>query len=244
MRNIKLTLEYDGRAYAGWQIQPGLPTVQGTVESVLSRITDAPVRAIASGRTDAGTHALGQVANFTTHSIIDNTSLVRAMNSLLPDDIAAVEAVDVAREFHARYSALSKTYRYLILNRERPSPFYNGYAWHVRYSIDLDAMAEALNLMVGEKDFSSFRAASCSHRNPVRNILRAGVERKGEFIRFEVTASSFLQHMVRIIVGTMMEVGRGKMSLKDVEDALNARDRATAGPTATSSGLYLVEVNY
>lgn len=244
MRNVKLTLEYDGGRYSGWQLQANQLTVQGEVEAALSRITAAPVRTIASGRTDAGTHALGQVVNFRTESTIDNASLVRGANALLPHDIAVRKAEDVPPDFHARYSALSKTYRYLILNRKEPSPFYRSYAWHIPYHLDMDAMAASLLLFKGKRDCSSFRAVSSSDRNPIRNILRVAIERKGDFISLELEADSFLRHMVRIIVGTIVDVGRGRLTPEDVERILEVRDRAAAGPTATAKGLYLMEVNY
>jgi tRNA pseudouridine38-40 synthase len=244
MRNIKLTLQYDGSNYFGWQIQNDQPTVQAEVEAALSRITNAPVRTIASGRTDAGTHALGQVVNFKTHSRIDSSSLVPAMNSLLPDDIAVRKAEDVPLEFHSRYSALSKIYRYLILNRREPSPFYRNYAWHIPYFIDLEKMASALTHFQGKKDYSSFRAASSSDRNPVRNIITAHLNREGDFIKFTLEAESFLRHMVRIIIGTLVEVGREKLKPQDIKEILEARNRTAAGPTATARGLYLVKVKY
>jgi tRNA pseudouridine38-40 synthase len=244
MRNIKLTLEYDGSGYAGWQLQADRPTVQGALEAALSRVTDGPVRTIASGRTDAGVHAFGQVVNFTTASTIDNTSLVRGVNSLLPEDIAVLEAGDVPMDFHARYKAVSKTYRYIILNRDKPSAFYRSYAWHLSCPLDLKAMACAMTFLEGKKDFSSFRAVSSSHRNPVRNIIRTQVRRKGDFILLEFEAESFLQHMVRIMVGTLVEAGRGKIKPEELKGILQARDRSAAGPTATARGLYLVKVEY
>ena len=244
MRNIKLHLEYDGSGYAGWQVQPGLPTVQGALEEALSRITDGPVRAIASGRTDAGAHALDQVVNFTTASSIDTISLVRGTNSMLPDDIAVKEAAEAPPDFHARYSAVSKTYRYLILNKERPSAFFRSYAWHLFCPLDLKAMAEALTLLKGVKDFSSFRAVAGSHRNPVRNILGARIKKKKDFFQLEIEAESFLQHMVRIIVGTLIEAGKGRIMPEEMEEILQAKDRSAAGPTAPARGLYLVRVEY
>lgn len=244
MRNVKLVLAYDGTNYQGWQIQPNGPTVQGAVEEALQAITQEPVRVVGSGRTDAGVHALEQVAHFHTGSRLDAATLLRGLNGLLPLDIRVSEVADVPLSFHARYSAKSKTYRYLLWNSPVLSPFYRQYAWHVARELDVGAMQEAAAAVVGTHDFSAFRASSCTARHGVRTVFSCAVSRDGALVEVSLHANALLHHMVRVVVGTLVEIGMGKRAPGDMGDVLRSRDRFRAGLTATAHGLYLKKVTY
>lgn len=239
-----LRVSYDGTNYHGWQIQPGQRTVQGVLENCLARLTGGFEKLIASGRTDAGAHALDQVVNFYTSSSLTPAIIGRALNSLLPRDIVVREAISASEGFHARYSAKSKLYLYLILNRPYPSPFYSRYSWYISYPLDINKMEEAASFLRGTHDFSSFRAASCNARTSIRHLYRLELERRDSFLLFWVEANAFLQHMVRNIVGTLVEVGRKKYEPEYVEEVLRAKDRTKAGPTAPAQGLFLYRVDY
>jgi len=243
-RNLKLTLEYDGTAYHGWQIQPNGVTIQETVQAVLERLTGVRPKVIASGRTDAGVHAEGQVAHFITDSALSCYDLRKGLNALLPDDIVIRDVEDVPEEFHARYSAAGKTYRYVILNRPFPSVFERNRCWHLTCVLDRGAMEAAARSLLGRHDFSGFQASDCCAKHPVREVRRLEIVREGEWLRIYVTADAFLKHMVRNIVGTLVEVGRGKIKTERVEEVLEGRDRTKAGPTAPAKGLFLVSVEY
>lgn len=243
-RRIKLRLEYSGTRYHGWQVQPQTVTVQGTLEACLARITDAPVRLHAAGRTDAGVHALGQVAHFETTAAIALPALVRGLNSLLPEDIVVQQATEVPGDFHARYSARQKTYAYIVYNHPLRSAFHAPYAWHVPPPLDVAAMRAAAQVLLGRHDFSAFRAASCTAHSPVRCLSRLAVKRHATRIFFVCSADGFLQHMVRNIVGTLVEVGRGKLPAGSTAAILHSRQRQQAGPTAPPHGLFLVRVTY
>jgi tRNA pseudouridine38-40 synthase len=245
MRNIRLLIEYDGTNYHGWQVQPNAVTIQEVIEKKIEVMTQQRVRLIASGRTDAGVHALGQVANFKTTSAIPVEGFQRGLNSLLPPDIIVRSAEEVDAQFHAQYGAKRKTYRYVILNCEVPSAISRNYSWHLPVPLDVQAMQEACGVLLGRQDFSSFQGADADTEDPVREVYRAewSVEKKN-FLHFTVEADGFLKHMVRNIVGTLAEVGRGKLSVQDFERILGARDRRRAGITAPAQGLFLVEVKY
>ena len=245
MRTINLIIEYDGSNYLGWQIQPKGHTIQGVIQDRLKRLTGEPLQLIGSGRTDAGVHALGQVAHFKTESRMDANTFQRALNSLLPEDIVIRRAEEVEADFHARRSAKSKIYEYRILNRSTPPAVDRQYVWHVPQKLNLDEMKKATHNLVGEHDFSAFRSVGSSTRSSVRNILRADWRRgKGGLLRFEIEASGFLKQMVRAIVGTLVEVGRGKISAQEFKKILDSKDRKEAGPTAPAQGLFLKEVRY
>ena len=245
MRTIKLTIEYEGTNYQGWQIQPSGQTIQGVIQDRLKRLTGESSQLIGSGRTDAGVHALGQVAHFKTESRMDANTFQRALNSLLPEDIVIRRAEEVEAEFHARRSARSKVYEYRILNRATPPAIDRQYIWYVPQKLDLDEMKKATCSLVGEHDFSAFRSVGSSIRSSVRNILRADWKRgKGGLLRFEIEATGFLKQMVRAIVGTLVEVGRGKIDAEGFREILESRDRRKAGPTAPARGLFLKEVKY
>lgn len=254
--NIKLTLEYDGTHYHGWQKQKNLPTIQGTLERVISGIVKESTKVIGASRTDAGVHAIGQIVNFKSKLKLPESSWVKAINSILPDDIVVKQAEYVPLEFHARYSARKKVYQYMILSTPSPSPFLRNYAWHIRHPLNMASMIEASRHLIGTKDFSSFRASECSAKSPVRTLDRLEirmidtstflfVKKEGlPIISITFEAQSFLQHMVRNIVGTLKEVGEGKISPSHVEYILEQRDRRHAGPIAPSRGLFLVEIRY
>ena len=245
MRTIKLVIEYDGTNYQGWQVQLKGPTIQGMIEGKLSLLTGGTVHLAGSGRTDAGAHALGQVAHFKTESRMEVSSIQRALNSLLPRDIAVRKAEEVGEGFHARKEARSKVYEYRILNREIRSVFDRGYAWHVPHKLDLERMKQAAKVLIGEHDFSSFRSVGSPTRTPVRRVMRTGWRRsRGGFICFEIKANGFLKQMVRAVVGTLVEVGKGKMDVEDFRRILESKNRRMAGPTAPAHGLFLKEVKY
>ncbi|HEY7493249.1 MAG TPA: tRNA pseudouridine(38-40) synthase TruA [Candidatus Tectomicrobia bacterium] len=243
-RRLKLLLAYSGTHYHGWQVQPRLRTVQGTLEACLARITDGPVRLYAAGRTDAGVHALGQVAHFDTTSAIALPALQRGLNSLLPNDIVLLQASEVSADFHARYAAQQKTYAYIVHNHLLRSVFHVPYAWHLPQPLDLTAMRMATQTLLGQHDFSAFRAAACAAHSPVRCLFRVAVKRRAARIFFVLCADGFLQHMVRNIVGTLVEIGRGHLPGSAMATILQSRQRQQAGPTAPPHGLFLVRVTY
>jgi tRNA pseudouridine38-40 synthase len=244
-RNIRLLLEYDGTRYHGWQRQPEAASIQAVLEEALARLTQARVSIIGSGRTDAGVHARGQVANFRTESAIPLKAFHKGLNSLLPRDIAVLAAAEAPPEFHARKSARGKTYEYRILNRQTRSPLHHNYAWWLAPRLDLGAMSAAAAVLPGEHDFTAFRASGSDNLNPVRRVLAAGWrEGSGGWLVFTITATGFLRGMVRSLVGTMVEMGRGKATPAILEELLMSGARHLAGPTAPPQGLYLVEVVY
>jgi tRNA pseudouridine38-40 synthase len=244
-RNFKLTLEYDGSQYHGWQRQHGVLTIQEVVESHLEIILGKPIRIRASGRTDAGVHARGQVANFYSHTSLEAGEIQRGLNSLLPGDIVVLEAEEVPEAFHARFSALSKTYEYRILNRATPSALERHFAWHVRNPLDRSAMSGCLESILGLHDFSAFMAAGSAVTSPERQIYRAALESPDAHrLHFHFEANGFLRHMVRNLVGTLVDVGKGKLTGEDFLSILKSKDRRQAGMTAPARGLYLTSVRY
>ncbi len=245
MRTFKLIIEYDGTQYKGWQVQPGRPTIQGVIQETLERLTGKPLSLIGSGRTDAGVHAVAQAAHFKAETRMDVPSIQRALNSLLPPDIVIKEIEEVDDSFHARRQTRCKLYEYRILNRGLRSAFHRGYAWHIPYPLDLGRMEEATEFLLGEHDFSSFRSAGSSTKSPVRRVIRAEWKRgRDGLVRFEIEGSGFLKQMVRSLVGTLVEVGRGKITPEEFRRILASKDRTKAGPTAPARGLFLKEVKY
>lgn len=249
MRNLKLTLAYDGTDFYGWAIQPNLPTIQGTIVDILERITEERIRLYGCGRTDAGVHALGQGAHFKTRSTIPAENFQRALNSLLPPAIRVTEVRDVPLDFHARWHAEAKTYRYRIFRRAVCPPFLWRYLYHYPFPLDVAAMRRALPQFVGEHDFTSFSSWASEHeedKNKVRTVLNAELKerRPDQELVFTIRGRAFLRHMVRKIMGTLLEVGKGKLTPKDIPRIFAARDRAQSGPTAPASGLCLVSVEY
>jgi tRNA pseudouridine38-40 synthase len=245
MRNIKLTLAYDGTDYSGWQTQPGFRTVQETLEQAIARLTGAArVRLNASGRTDAGVHALGQVANFFTQSTLAGDVLVRAINAHLPDDVAVHQAVDMPQVFDANHDAVRKLYRYVIHDGPVPSPFLRRYACQSKRPLDAQAMARAARCLQGRHDFHSFETDWPNRMSSVRTINHLAVNRFGPYIWIDVEADGFLYNMVRAIAGTLINVGRGYWPESQVAEILATQDRTQAGPTAPAQGLFLVRVTY
>ena len=246
MRNIKLILEYDGTSYHGWQSQigSGMPTIQDTLEQALSALTRETIKTHSSGRTDAGVHALGHVANFETECSIPSEAWAPALNHWLPNDIRVLMSEEVPDDFHARFSALGKFYTYRILNRRAPSALYRRYSWHVNLRLNLKNMRLAAASFVGKHDFSAFRGSGCTAKTPVRTIRAVVIKKTGDFIEIGIEADAFLQHMARNIAGTLVEVGLGRFTPVEVKRMLKSRDRTTAGRTAPPQGLYLVEVYY
>jgi len=241
---IVLGLEYDGSEFCGWQSQAGGGAVQDALESALSVVADAPTRVVCAGRTDAGVHALAQVVHFDTDAVRPDTAWVRGVNAHLPDSVAVRWAQPVSGEFHARFSARGRRYRYLLLNRaERPGLMARRVGWFHR-PLDANAMAAAAALLVGEHDFSAFRSIECQAKSPVKTLRRADVTRHGDLLVFEFEASAFLHHMVRNLVGTLVYVGKGAHSPEWVAAILAGRDRAHAAPTFEACGLYFAGVDY
>ncbi len=243
-KNIKLTIEYDGTAYHGWQRQPRHISIQQVIKEKIEIIAKEKINLIGASRTDAGVHALGQVTNFRTESRMDEGEWLRALNSLLPSDIVIKKTETVPFDFHSRFSARGKQYKYLILNQPVPSALNRNYAWHIPYPLKITGMRKAARFLIGRHNFSSFRASSCSAKNPVRTIKRLTITKKDSFIQFTIEADAFLHHMVRNIVGTLVYVGMGKLLPTQIENILKSKDRRLAGKTAPPHGLYLVKVKY
>jgi tRNA pseudouridine38-40 synthase len=244
LRNLKLTIAYDGTHYQGWQLQAKGMTIQGALEEKLSLITGEPIRLKAAGRTDAGVHAWGQVANFTTEYLIPTPALQKALNSMLPGDIVIIDIQEMEPDFQARYHAKSKNYVYRILHQPHPSPFERQYAWYIRKPLETEKMRQAAEYLLGKHHFGSFQASGCSAKNPVKTIYSLNLQPNSHILIGDIRASGFLRHMVRNIVGTLVAVGLGKISPDDVKTILDARDRTQAGPTAPPQGLYLAKVEY
>lgn len=242
--NIKLTIEYDGTDYHGWQVQPNGRTIQEVIEQALEKILGAKTRLNGSGRTDAGVHALGQVANFFCDRDIDPYRLQKGLNALTPDDIAIKGTEIVPDAFDARRDAQSRLYEYRVWNFPWPSAFYRRFSWHVPFSLDIAAMKEAIRCLEGEHDFSSFQAAGCDAAHAVRKIYRNELILRGNCLVYTVEATAYLRHMVRNIVGTLVEVGQGERTAESFIALLGAQDRTQAGPTAPPHGLFLMEVKY
>lgn len=246
MHNIKLTLEYEGTNYHGWQSQEGTgrPTIQETLERAIQALSKEDNRTCSSGRTDAGVHAFGHVVNFHTGSLIPPAAWAPALNHLLPSDIRVLASEEAAADFHARFSANGKLYRYRILNRRAPSALYRNFAWHVNVPLLLEPMREAAGLLTGTRDFSAFRSSGCSARSPVRTLKRLDIEKKGGLLDILLEADAFLQYMARNIAGTLVETGLGRFEPAEVARMLESGDRSKAGRTAPSHGLYLMRVFY
>lgn len=261
MRNLKMILSYDGAEFSGWQVQPDVVTVQGTLASAIGRITGEKVLPQGSGRTDAGVHALAQVVTFVTESSVPTENFVKALNDILPASVRVVEVIEAPAEFHARHSAKAKTYRYRIYRGSICPPFLARYVWHYPYPLDEERMERAARLVVGDHDFTSFaavdpergrendeaddlRSERNGRRNNVRQMFSSSWERLGDELVYTVRGSGFLHHMVRNLVGTFILVGRRTLQVEDITRILEARKRSVAGATAPAGGLYLVNVEY
>ena len=244
MARIAVGLEYDGSAYAGWQAQASLRTIQEVTEGALSRVAAEPVALIAAGRTDAGVHALGQVAHFDSGATRSMHGWVLGTNSHLPSDVSLSWALPVPSHFHARYSAEARTYRYLILNRVARSALHAARTAWIHRPLDHERMAQAATVLHGEHDFSAFRSAECQAKSPIRRIERLSVERRGDFIAIEATANAFLHHMMRNIAGLLIAIGRADAPPCWAREVLEGRDRTRNAATAPAAGLYLMSVRY
>lgn len=249
-------LQYDGTAYHGWQVQPNGTTVQGLLQEAVSSLTGERVLVAGSGRTDARVHALGQVAAFSSGSTLRVDIVKRGLNALLPPDIRVISLEEAAPDFHPRYDAKVKEYFYLISNTDNPSVFMRGYFWHVKTRLNIEEMQKAAKDLCGTHDFSSFRGVGCGAKNPVKTVHSLNIETAGEelaflsgaltgaFIKISISADGFLRHMVRNLVGTLIEIGRGKIAPEMAGKILEAKDRRLAGPTAPAKGLFLGKVFY
>ena len=241
---MALVVEYDGTAFHGWQIQPADRSVQHELERALSRVADAPVATICAGRTDAGVHALAQVVHFDSPSGRTEEAWTRGVNAHLPPDVRVRAARPVGNAFHARFGALQRRYRYVILNQPLSSALHRERALHVRRTLDLAAMQDAATCLVGEHDFSAFRSASCQAPQPVRTVHDIRVSGAAAWVTVDIAANAFLQNMVRIIVGSLVRVGTGDADAAWLKDVLDARDRRHDGITVPAHGLYLAAVRY
>lgn len=246
MPTLRLLIEYDGTHFAGWQTQPGKRTVQETIEKVLSRITQEKIHLAGASRTDAGVHALGQVAHFKTSSPLSRSRVLAALSGLLPNDIAVKSVQEVPFSFHAQKDAVRKTYRYLVWNARIRSALLHRRVWHVWAPLNVAAMRRAARYLAGRHDFSAFRGAKSDTKTSVRRIYKLAIsrQRSANLIKIEITGNGFLKYMVRNIVGTLVEVGRGRLAPGDLAGILKSGDRRKAGMTAPACGLYLVRVVY
>ena len=264
MRTLKLTIAYDGTEFVGWQRQAEGRSVQGVLEDAVSRLDGQPVAIVGAGRTDAGVHATGQVTSFMLHaSELDQQTMRRALNAVLPWDVRVLAVADAAEGFHARYDAVGKTYHYRVINGPVASPFAARYAWHIPWSLDMAAMDDAARRLVGEHDFSAFQSTGGDVRTTTREIFESSIARvatdrstfipglvpsiadmEGQALVYSVTGSGFLRHMVRAIVGTLVEVGSGRSGPERMDALLAGLNRADAGPTAPAQGLCLASVRY
>jgi len=244
MTRIAIGLEYDGSHYVGWQAQSGHASVQGAAEAAVSRVADEPVQLTCAGRTDAGVHALCQVAHFDTAALRSARGWVLGANTHLPGDVCAVWARAVPEHFHARYSAAARTYRYYICNRRTRSALAAARATMIHHPLDEECMRAGAAALIGEHDFSAFRSAECQARSPIRRLESLSVQRQAEWVVITVTANAFLHHMVRNIAGLLIAVGQGKCGPARTGEVLESRDRTQGAATAPPEGLYLWQVHY
>ena len=243
-RNIKLTIEYDGKKFGGWQKQPTKLNIQGEIEQAIKEITGEDIELNASGRTDSGVHSLGQVANFKTNSDISIEKFAIAINSKFKKSIVIKKAEEVDKDFHARYNCKGKKYRYIINNSYQGTAIYRDLECHIPQKLDVQKMKEGIKYFEGEHDFKGFRASGTSSKNTVRNIYKAEIKQEGERVIIELTGNGFMYNMVRIIAGTIVDVGMGKIKPEEISQIIEAKDRSKAGKTLPPHGLYLVEVYY
>jgi tRNA pseudouridine38-40 synthase len=255
MKSIRLTLQYDGTDYSGWQIQKNAITIQGLLEDAVYTVTGEKSRVTGAGRTDAGVHAFGQVAVFRTRSLLKPDIFLRALNANLPQDICVIDTAECPEDFHPRFRAKNKTYSYVISRSGAYAVFLKRYSWQMSYQLDCDAMRTAAAHLTGIHDFSSFRASGCSAKNPVREVMKIEISEADsvDFIAFSfnapvikisIQANAFLRHMARNIVGTIVETGKGRIASEKVKEILEARDRRAAAMTAPACGLFMEKIEY
>lgn len=245
MRNIKLTIEYDGKRYLGWQrLGDSDKTIQGKIENIIKQMTGEEIEIVGSGRTDGGTHARGQVANFKTHSELSLAEMIAFLNRYLPQDIVVKDAEEVAERFHARYNAAGKQYSYYVWHAEIPSAFERAYSYHYPQVLDLDRMRKACNKLTGKHDFMGFSALKKTKKSTVRTIENITIEEEGSLLHFTFVGDGFLHKMVRIMVGTLLEIGAGTMELEVIDEVFANKVRKNAGETVPAQGLFLDEVFY
>ncbi|MBI2059020.1 MAG: tRNA pseudouridine(38-40) synthase TruA [Nitrospirae bacterium] len=243
-RRIRVTLAFDGTEFSGWQIQKARRTVQGVLEESLQKLLGEPVRVSGCGRIDAGAHANCHVSHFDAHSRMKPDDLRRALNAVLPDDIVVHDVAEASPDFHSRKSAVAKTYEYAIWNAPKRPLRDRRYVWHVPMPLDVEAMRRAASALVGRKDFAAFRNVGSSVKTTVRDLSRIEIDREGSVVRVRATANGFLKQMMRVIVGTLMEVGLGRMEPERIREIVQKKQRSKAGRTAPARGLALVEVEY
>lgn len=244
MKNIKLVIEYDGTNYSGWQNQENAITVQEVLEKKIKELTLETVRLIGSGRTDSGVHAKGQVANFFTRSTIPGEKFKYVLNNILPDDIKIMDSCEVDLNFHSRFSAKRKRYRYVIYNKDMPSPIHRLYSFHYKYHLDIEKMQEAADYLIGTHDFNSFMSTGAVVKDTIRTIYELKIEKEDEYILITTEGNSYLKYMVRNIVGVLLKVGSGRIEPKAMLSILESKDRNKAGITAPPQGLFLEKVYY
>ncbi len=244
MRNIKLTIEYDGTRYHGWQIQDNAETIQGVLKRAIKGLTGEETNLMGCSRTDVGVHALGQIANFLTASTIPSDRFSYALNRMLPQDIVINASEEVSPDFHSRFMAKGKTYKYLIYNSQFPSAILRNRAYHVSHNMDLGLMRQAVEHIKGRHDFSAFRASGSDTKTSVRTITALSLEQEGDTITMVISGDGFLYNMVRIIAGTLIEVGAGRLEPDDMQAIIAGKDRKKAGRTAPAHGLYLMKIFY
>ncbi|MBU5256316.1 tRNA pseudouridine(38-40) synthase TruA [Tissierella praeacuta] len=244
MKNIKLVIEYEGTNYSGWQKQENAITIQEKLEDAIEKLSGEKIKLIGSGRTDGKVHALGQVANFLTTSSIPGKKYKYALKFLLPDDITIVESEEVDLKFHSRFDAIKKRYKYIVYNGELPRAIYRNFSYHVPYNIDINKMIEASQHLIGTHDFSSFMAANSEVNSTVRTIYDISIKKNKKLIEFNIEGNSFLRNMVRIIVGTLLYIGFGKINGDNLPKIILDKKRKGAGPTAPPQGLFLEKVYY
>ena len=245
MNRYKIVIEYFGTNFIGWQKQPSGISVQGVIEDAIFAFTKQKAIVYAAGRTDAGVHARGQVGHFDLDESIENVRLMRALNHfIMPHKISIISCEKVTEDFHARFSAQRRHYEYIILNRSAYGAIDEFRVWHVHQNLDLEKMKKAAECLIGHHDFSSFRSKECQAHSPMKTLDQLDITRDGDYIKFNLSAKSFLHHMVRNIVGTLSMVGAGKFQPEDMQKILDAKDRAAAGVTASADGLYFMKVDY
>ncbi len=242
--NIALIVEYDGTNFAGWQAQPNKRTVEEELRKSLEMATDEKIELISAGRTDRKVHSFGQVVNFHTNREIPPENYKSLMDYLLPNDISIKDSFRVSDDFHARFDAKKRQYRFVVYNRELPNAIYRNYSYHFKFKVDMENMIRASKYLIGTHDFTSFKLASNNLINPIRTIEKIDIEKDGDFIYFTILGNAFLHNMVRIIVGTLLNIGGGKLKAEDMKEILESKDRQRAGITAGAEGLFLEKVFY